>query len=100
MRQGGAHTHRAYLLTTTSHRKVRITFNSSTCRVILVDNKDDADVLLSFAAWTNEEATLGAGETMWKNPDWSRVVIIDEIDHFESATHGYIHVVCFCATRH
>lgn len=34
-------------------------------------------MLLSIAAWTNEEATLGAGKTMWNNPDWSQAVIID-----------------------
>jgi hypothetical protein len=53
----------------------------------LVENKDDAEVFVSIAAWTNDTAVLGSGEELTNNPDWPRVVIIDEMDHFQDATH-------------
>ena len=56
-------------------------------RVILVDNMQSADIGLSVTCWTNESAVLGEHEVLQENPDWSRVVIIDEVDHFESAHH-------------
>lgn len=53
--------------------------------MILVDNKEDADVLVSITAWTDESITLGQGEEMDNSPYWSRVVIVDETDHFEES---------------
>ena len=45
-------------------------------------------MLFSITAKTNERATLGEGEEMATNPYWSRVVIIDEVDPFDSTYHG------------
>lgn len=57
-------------------------------RVVLVDNKEAADVLVSITAWTNESATLGPeGEEMYNSPDWSKVIIVDETDHFDESRH-------------
>ena len=55
---------------------------------MLVDNKEDADVIFSISAWTNDPLTLGEGEEMANNPFWSRVVIVDEVDHPDSTYHG------------
>ena len=60
---------------------------NTTRRTILVDNPGAADILLSITAWTNESATLGDGDTTRNNPDWARVVIVDETDHFDSTLH-------------
>lgn len=55
---------------------------------MLVDNKEEADVLFSITAWTNESATLGPeGEEMNKSPDWSKVIIVDETDNFDESHH-------------
>jgi hypothetical protein len=56
-------------------------------RVVLVDTKEEADVLFSIAAWTNEHLSLGYDEEMANNPYWSRVIVVDEMDHFNDATH-------------
>lgn len=59
----------------------------ATRRIILVDNPEAADILLSITAWTDESATLGDGKAMQNNPDWARVVIVDETDAFDSTSH-------------
>ena len=58
---------------------------TTTHRIVLVDSADDADVLLSITAWKDESATMGEEEKMQNNPDWARVVIVDEADESVSA---------------
>ena len=51
----------------------------------MVEKQQDADVIFSVTAWTNESASIGP--EMRLHPDCNRVVIIDERDQFNEPWH-------------